>query len=51
MMLINQSDFPSTRWTGIPQFRHWFCVRPYLKLGPELQVNLGAVIFTQNWVI
>jgi hypothetical protein len=25
MMLINQSDFPSTRWTGIPQFRQVLC--------------------------
>jgi hypothetical protein len=41
MMLINQSDFPSTRWTGIPRFR--FCVRPYSKLGPEFQVTNGHV--------
>jgi hypothetical protein len=25
MTLINQSDFPSTRWTGIPQFRQVLC--------------------------
>jgi hypothetical protein len=32
MMLINQSDFPSTRWTG-------FVSGPIFILGPEFQVN------------
>ena len=39
MMLINQSDFPSTRWTGIPWFRQVLCKALFI-LGPEFQVSL-----------
>jgi hypothetical protein len=39
MMLINQSDFPSTRWTGIPWFRQVLCKVLFI-LGPEFQVSL-----------
>jgi hypothetical protein len=52
MMLINQSDFPSTRWTGIPQFMSLdrFCVRHYLELGPELQVSGTPLLWFTSYL-